>query len=168
LARRASAATQGQVPLAADRAVAPAPAGSRGRRPITPTVAGGCTFWPGAAAAAAAGDNLPPPPAAVASDFLSPGTLLGLGFSFVAGLAIGYALKVAFKIALLAGGLLFILIFALQYGGLIEVNWAGVETGYEGLVGFVGAYGGALKGFMAENLPNAASFSAGLLLGLRL
>ncbi len=98
---------------------------------------------------------------------MSPGALLGLGFSFVAGLAIGYALKVAFKVALLVGGLLLILLFVFQYGGLVEVNWAGIEAGYDGLVGSLSAYGGALKSFMTKNLPNAAAFTAGLLLGLR-
>lgn len=137
--------------------------GFRGCRNLRASVLGACAVrsW-----AAEATDELPPSPP-VASDLLSPGALLGLGFSFVAGLAIGYALKVAFKVALLVGGLLLILLFALQYSDLVEVNWAGIAAGYDGLVGSFSAYGGALRGFMAKNLPNAASFTAGLLLGLR-
>ena len=84
------------------------------------------------------------------------------------GLAVGYALKVAFNIALVVGGLLLVALFAFQYSGIIEVNWAGIEANYGGLVDWLAAYAGALKDFMADNLSGAASFTAGLLLGLRL
>lgn len=84
------------------------------------------------------------------------------------GLAVGYALKVAFKIALVVGGLLLVALFALQHSGVVEVNWSGMESNYDGLVDWLAAYAGALKDFMADNLSNAASFTTGLLLGLRL
>jgi len=83
------------------------------------------------------------------------------------GLAVGYALKVAFKIALAIGGLLLLALFALQYSGIVEVNWSGMESNYDGLVDWLAAYAGALKDFMADNLSSAASFTAGLVLGLR-
>lgn len=103
-----------------------------------------------------------------AGTLFSPGFFLKLGFSFIVGLAVGYALKVAFKIALIVGGLVLVLLFGLQYADIIEVNWAGIESNYDSFVGWLGAYAGALKDFMARNLSNAASFTAGLLLGLRL
>lgn len=84
------------------------------------------------------------------------------------GLAVGYALKVAFKIALAVGGVLLLALFALQYSGVVEVNWSGMESNYDGLVEWLAAYAGALKDFMADNLSNAASFTGGLLVGLRL
>ncbi len=102
------------------------------------------------------------------NDLFSSGFFLRLGFSFMVGLAIGYALKVAFKVALVVGGLLLILLFSLQYSGMIEVNWAGMETSYDSFVDWLVAYGGVLKNFIADNLSSAASFTAGLLLGLRL
>ncbi len=112
----------------------------------------------------------PPPsstaPAAGEGDLFSSGFFLRLGFSFMVGLAVGYALKVAFKIALVVGGLL-LLLFSLQYRGIIEVNWAGMESNYDGFVDWLMAYSGALKDFIADNLSSAASFTAGLLLGLR-
>lgn len=112
---------------------------------------------------------LPPPtaPAAGEGDLFSSGFFLRLGFSFMVGLAVGYALKVAFKIALVVGGLLLLLLFSLQYSGIIEVNWAGMESNYDGFVDWLTAYSGALKDFIADNLSSAASFTAGLLLGLR-
>jgi len=112
----------------------------------------------------------PPPPITLAAgegDFFSSELFLRFGFSFMVGLAVGYALKVAFKIALVVSGLLLVLLFSLQYGGIIEVNWAGMESNYDGFVDWLTAYGGALKNFIADNLSSAASFTAGLLLGLR-
>lgn len=109
----------------------------------------------------------PVPPAAGEGDLFSSGFFLRLGFSFMVGLAIGYALKVAFKIALVLGGLLLVLLFSFQYSGIIEVNWAGMESSYDGLVDGLVAYSGALKDFIADHLSSAASFTAGLLLGLR-
>jgi uncharacterized membrane protein (Fun14 family) len=100
--------------------------------------------------------------------FFSPDNLLNLGFSFIVGLAIGYALKIAFKVALVGGGLLLIALFALQHAGLIGINWVGMEAGYDGFAAWLGAYAGALKDFMLRNLSNAAAFSAGLLLGLKI
>ena len=101
-------------------------------------------------------------------DLFSPGFFLELGFSFVVGLAVGYALKVAFKIALVVGGVLLVALFGLQHAGLIDVNWTGMETGYDGIVGWLTAYAGALKEFMADHLTSAASFTAGLVIGLRI
>jgi len=109
------------------------------------------------------------PPIAVPEDggLFSTGFFLKLGFPFIVGLAVGYALKIAFKVALVAGGLLLVALFGLQYGGVVEVNWAGMESNYDGLAGWLTTYAGALKDFMADNLSSAASFTAGLLLGLR-
>jgi uncharacterized membrane protein (Fun14 family) len=107
-------------------------------------------------------------PAAEPADLFSAGFFLSLGFSFVVGLAIGFALKAAFKIALAVGGLLLIALFSLQYSGIIDVNWSGMQTHYDGFADWLTAYAGALKDFMADNLSSAASFTAGLLLGLRL
>ena len=115
-----------------------------------------------------------PPPAPVPApmpgeeDLFSSGFFLKLGFSFIVGMAVGYALKVAFKIALVVGGLVLVLLFALQYSGIIEVNWAGMESNYDGFVDWLAAYGSGLKDFMIDNLSSAASFTTGLILGLRL
>lgn len=128
--------------------------------------------FPGVLQAQQGQELLPPsattPPVTPENDLFSSGFFLKLGFSFMVGLAVGYALKVAFKIALAIGGLLLVVLFALQYSGIVEVNWSGMESNYDGLVDWLVAYAGALKDFMADNLSSAASFTAGLLLGLRL
>lgn len=100
--------------------------------------------------------------------FFSPEHLLNLGFSFIVGLAVGLAFKIAFKIALVGGGLLLIALFGLQHAGLIGINWTGMEVGYDSFAAWFGAYVGALKEFMSNNLSNAASFTAGILLGLKI
>jgi len=93
---------------------------------------------------------------------------LRLGFSFIVGLAAGFALKIAFKVALVVIGATLIGIFALQYAGLAEVDWSSVELQYDSGTDWVGTQGGALLDFMGRNLPSAASFIAGLALGLKL
>ena len=123
--------------------------------------------------------TLPPPEGALyyppggqgqAADasFFAPENLLNLGFSFIVGLAVGFAFKIAFKLTLVGGGLLLIALFALQHAGLIGINWAGMEAGYDSFAPAFGAYVLALKDFMSRNLANAASFTAGLLLGFKI
>jgi uncharacterized membrane protein (Fun14 family) len=93
---------------------------------------------------------------------------LRLGFSFMVGLAAGFALKVAFKIALLVIGVVVVGVFALQYTGVAEVDWSSVELQYDSGADWLGTQGGALLDFMGRNLPSAASFLAGLAVGLKL
>jgi uncharacterized membrane protein (Fun14 family) len=92
---------------------------------------------------------------------------LKLGFSFMVGLAMGFALKVAFKIALLVMGLILLGIFALQYTGFIDVNWSGLEIHYDSWFDWLSANAGAFFGFVGDNLTSTASFIAGLALGLK-
>ena len=123
---------------------------------------------------ASPGPATPPPtplpltPPADDGGLFSAGFFMQLGFSFIVGLAVGYGLKVAFKIALVISGLLLTMLFSLQYAGIIEVNWSGMESHYDGFAGWLTVYAGVLKDFMADNLSNAASFGAGLIAGLRL
>jgi uncharacterized membrane protein (Fun14 family) len=120
----------------------------------------------------AQGDPVAVPPSSTGD--ASPGELfsdaffLRIGFSFIVGLAVGYALKIAFKVALVGGGIILVSIFALQFAGLVDVNWSGMESHYDGWTDWLSVRGGALLDFMADHLSNAAGFLAGLALGLRL
>ena len=109
-----------------------------------------------------------PPDTPDVGSLLDGAFFLRLGFSFIVGLAAGFALKVAFKIALVVIGLVLVGVFALQYAGLAEVDWSSVEIQYDTGADWVGAQGGALLDFMGRNLPSAASFLAGLAVGLKL
>ncbi len=93
---------------------------------------------------------------------------LTLGFSFLVGLAVGFALKVAFKIALVVFGVMFLGVFVLQYAGLVDVNWTGVETHYDTWAQWLSVHLSAVLDFMGDNLSSGASFLGGLALGLRL
>ena len=93
---------------------------------------------------------------------------LKLGFSFMVGLAVGYALKIAFKIALVAVGVILLGVFGLQYAGLVHVDWSGVELRYDTWADWLSVNGSAFLSFIGDNLSSAASFLAGLALGLKL
>ncbi|HSO83813.1 MULTISPECIES: FUN14 domain-containing protein [Thiocapsa] len=93
---------------------------------------------------------------------------LKLGFSFMVGLALGFALKMAFKLVLLVVGLILLGVFALQYAGILDVNWSGLEIHYDGWVEWLTVNGGAFFDFIGGNLTSAASFTAGLVMGFRL
>ena len=108
-----------------------------------------------------------PADAAIDDNLFSTGFVLELGFSFVVGLAIGYALKIAFKIALIVGGGALLSVFALQYAGVANINWSGMEVKYDDLSTWLMASGGAFRDFIADRLSSAASFTAGLLVGLK-
>lgn len=107
-------------------------------------------------------------PAGVAGSLFDEAFFLKLGFSFVVGLAVGFALKVAFKIALVTLGVLLLGISALQYAGLVDVNWSGLEVHYDTWAEWLSVNGSALLEFMGSNLASGASFLAGLGVGLRL
>ncbi len=95
------------------------------------------------------------------------GPIMQLGFSFVAGFSIGYALASFLKIvALFAGGLLLIL-FGLQYVDLIDVNWLGIEGYYNALMAWMQPHAGSFREFIVENIPTAGVAALGLLVGLR-
>jgi uncharacterized membrane protein (Fun14 family) len=125
---------------------------------------------------------LPPhqlPPPEVPTDLsganpLDPGALfneaffLRLGFSFLVGLAVGFALKVTFKIAIAVVGLILLGVFGLQYAGLVDVNWSGVEVQYDTWADWLRVQGAAFLDFVQANLSSGASFLAGLALGLKL
>lgn len=110
----------------------------------------------------------PPAPATDFGTLFNEAFFLKLGFSFMVGLAVGYALKMAFKIALLVLGLMLLGVFALQYTGVANVNWSGVEVHYDTWASWLSLNGRAFLDFMGNNLSSTASFIAGLALGLKL
>ena len=115
----------------------------------------------------------PPPvpadtgPPGDAGGLFSEAFFLKLGFSFMIGLAMGFALKVAFKIALFVMGLILLALFLLQYQGVIDVDWSGFEVHYDTWIDWLSAHAGVFFGFVGDNLTSAASFLAGLALGLK-
>ena len=117
--------------------------------------------------AAAAAPSTAEAPAQTGGELFSELFFLKLGFSFMIGLAMGFALKIAFKIALFVIGLIVLALFGLQFAGIADVNWSGLEMHYDGWAAWMGASASTFFGFAGDNLTSAASFLAGLAVGLR-
>lgn len=96
---------------------------------------------------------------------LSP-LLTKLGFSFVVGFAVGYVLLFFLRAAALLAGLVLAALFGLQYAGVVQVDWPGIETNYESALGWLLPRFDALRTFLLENLSSSGSAALGLLSGL--
>lgn len=93
--------------------------------------------------------------------------LMKLGFSFLIGFSIGYALAFFFKLTALFIGIIALSLFGLQYVGLIEVNWNGMEDAYNRFLLWLQPHVGSFKDFITSNLSSSAMAAAGLFVGLR-
>ncbi len=93
--------------------------------------------------------------------------LTQLGVGGIAGLCVGYALKVVGKIIAFVIGLAFIGIELLAYKGIISINYQALTDWANGVIGQVGAAEGIFSAIVA-NLPFAASFMVGLAIGFKL
>lgn len=90
-----------------------------------------------------------------------------MGFSFFVGFAIGFAVKTFLKIMFFVVGAIFLVLFVLQYNGMIEVNWHSFEGSYNALIAWISPHLGGLKNFITANLSSAAMAGLGLYWGLR-
>jgi uncharacterized membrane protein (Fun14 family) len=93
--------------------------------------------------------------------------LMKLGFSFVVGFAIAYAVAGMLKLVTIGLGLIFLLLFGLQYAGLIDINWAGIETYYDSFVTWIIPHIGNFKDFITSHLPASSMAALGLVIGFK-
>jgi len=84
-----------------------------------------------------------------------------LGFSFFVGFVVAYALRWFLKTALLAAGFMALLLFGLQYGGLIEVKWGAIEDKYEEGSGWVSRQTESFQALVTGALPSAGAAGFG-------
>jgi uncharacterized membrane protein (Fun14 family) len=101
-----------------------------------------------------------------AVDEFSP-AIFRLGFSFVIGFAVAYALRTFVKISVIAIGVFALALFGLQYAGVIEVNWNAMGGHFDSAKGYIASQTASFKDFMTGSLPSAASATAGLVVGFR-
>lgn len=94
-------------------------------------------------------------------------TIFRLGFSFFVGFAVAYAVRTFIKLSVVAVGFMLLLLFGLQYAGIIEVHWGKVADHYDSFGSWFSAQFSSLSSFIAGELPSAASVTAGLVLGFR-
>ena len=90
-----------------------------------------------------------------------------MGFSFFVGFTIGYAFRTFLKFVFFISGAIFILLFLLQYNGMININWTIFEGVYDSLIKWISPHLGGLKNFITANLSSAAMAGLGLFLGFR-
>ncbi len=88
-----------------------------------------------------------------------------LGFSFVAGFAIAFAVRSFIKVTLIAVGMFLLFLFGLEYAGLVTVDWGAVSSHYDSFSGWLAAETSSFKDFITGRLPSAATAVAGLGIG---
>jgi len=93
--------------------------------------------------------------------------LLQASGGLILGFAAGYATKKAVKIALLIIGLFTAGLLALQYYGIISVNWDKLALLVERAVQGAEATAEGLQAFIIGQIPFAGSFLAGFALGFK-
>lgn len=100
------------------------------------------------------------------ADVISP-AVFRLGFSFVVGFAVAYALRTFVKISVVAIGVFVLGLFGLQYLGVVEVHWDALSGHYESARDYLAAQTSSFKDFMTGHLPSAGSAVAGMAIGFK-
>lgn len=92
-----------------------------------------------------------------------------IGFGAVAGFVAGFALKKVGKLVALALGILFISLQLLAWSGYVTIEWGRLQSDVEPLLASssLGEGWRTLLTVMTHNLPFAAAFVPGFLIGLR-
>ncbi|MFI4916011.1 MAG: FUN14 domain-containing protein [Phycisphaerales bacterium JB060] len=88
-----------------------------------------------------------------------------MGFGFFVGFSMAYAFRAFAKFAVVSLGVFFLLLFGLQYAGLIEVQWGAMAERYDSARGWLGAQFDGFTAFVTGALPSAGAALAGLGLG---
>ncbi|MFT5289904.1 MAG: putative membrane protein (Fun14 family) [Planctomycetota bacterium] len=88
------------------------------------------------------------------------------GFGFFLGFSIGLVLRTAFKIAAFGAGIIFLILFGLQYAG-VDVPWDSIRDAYDGLAGRVAANADGFMEFLQGMVPATVFSGAGLVAGFK-
>lgn len=89
------------------------------------------------------------------------------GFSFFVGFSIGFALRAFFKVSAVAFGILFLILTALSYYGVIEIDWDKLNDWYDTLIAHLRGQFSGMKEFLLGSLPSATLGATGLLVGFK-
>ena len=102
-----------------------------------------------------------------AADDWSP-AFFKLGGSFLIGFCMGYALRAFFKMSIVALGVVFLAMFALNYYSKEPIiNWSAVSGLMEQLMAKVQSEMGGFKTFVEGSLPSASLAALGLYTGFK-
>jgi uncharacterized membrane protein (Fun14 family) len=87
-----------------------------------------------------------------------------MGYGFLVGLTVGYALKKFFKLTLFVVGVFFLVIIGLQQAGIITVQWDAIG---QWLTESQNNFQNFVQG-LTKSLPFSASFAVGFAVGFRM
>lgn len=83
------------------------------------------------------------------------------------GFAVGYALKKIIKIALVVLGIFVMALLYLSNKGIIDVHYDALAREIENALGSAAGEATSMKAYIIANVPFAATFLAGVYLGLK-
>lgn len=90
-----------------------------------------------------------------------------LGFSFIAGFALGSFVRVTIRFAAIALGFWLAATLLLSYYGLVEVNWQGIDELWNSFLGNIESEWSSFQGFITGSLPAAALVATGFFVGFK-
>ncbi|WP_069471553.1 FUN14 domain-containing protein [Candidatus Marithrix sp. Canyon 246] len=93
--------------------------------------------------------------------------LTKVGFSFFVGFCLGYVFRIFLKIIFIVCGVVFLLLFGLEYASVVKVDWIIINGYYDGFFVWLKPHASTLQEFVKSNLPSAGLATAGLLVGLK-
>jgi uncharacterized membrane protein (Fun14 family) len=96
----------------------------------------------------------------------SPAMVKG-GLSLFVGFCVGYALRTFAKLAMLVIGLIFLGIFLLSWGGVVQVDWGKLGEGFDSVVAVLQSQFASLKTFLQGSIPSAGLAGLGLVSGFK-
>ena len=97
------------------------------------------------------------------------GVVGSLSLGGLLGFAAGRGLRLIGSLLIVAVGLLFLAVQALAYAGYVVIDWTAIERGASSLLpdGTIASLWQPLVAVLTHDLPFAAGFVPGLVLGLR-
>ena len=113
-------------------------------------------------------DSLDGVPAPQWGDWFGDWTSLAarLGFSFVVGFSIGYVLLVLLRATAVLAGLVILVLFGLQYVGVLQINWQNIEISYDSTLLELLPRLENFRDFVTGNLSSSGMAVVGILTGL--
>ncbi len=93
--------------------------------------------------------------------------IIQMGAGFFIGFAVGYAFKKLIKLLVVLAGLSFILLLAMEYYGIVSINYDKLLEAVENLLGGISGETQGIYAHIVAHLPFAAAFVPGFALGVK-
>ncbi|MCA8949898.1 MAG: FUN14 domain-containing protein [Planctomycetes bacterium] len=90
-----------------------------------------------------------------------------LGFSFLAGFALGSFVRATLRFAAIAVGFWLAMTLVLSYYGLVEVNWQGIDDAWNHFMTNLESEWSSFQTFVTGSLPAAALVATGFFVGVK-